>query len=61
MDTPLTGTTSEDNSTNIDKIELTMNVQQIANDYDAKRAGEQALAEMLRIAKKTSANNSIRR
>jgi hypothetical protein len=38
-----------------------MNVQQIANDYDARRAGEQALNEMMRIARKTSAANSIRR
>ena len=61
METPLTGTVSEDNSTNIDKIEFSMNVQQISNDYDARRAGEQAMNEMMRIARKTSAANSIRR
>jgi len=38
-----------------------MNVSQIANDYDAQRAGEQALDEMLKIARKTYAKNSIRR
>ena len=59
---PLTGvTTAEDNSTNIETVELNMNVQQIANDYDARRAGEQALSEIMRIARKTSAANSIRR
>lgn len=45
----------------IENATVNMNVQQIANDYDAKRAGEQALNEMLRIARKTSAANSIRR
>jgi hypothetical protein len=51
----------EDNSTVIEKIELNMEVKQIANDYDARRAGEQALNEMMRIARKTGATNSIRR
>ena len=62
MNSPLTGTiTTEDNSTNIDKLEFSMNVQQISNDYDARRAGEQAVNEIMRIARKTSAANSIRR
>lgn len=61
MDSPLTGAVSEDNSTNIDKIEMTMNVQQISNDYDARRAGEEMMNEVMRIARKTSAANSIRR
>jgi len=51
----------EDNSTVIEKVELNMEVKQIANDYDARRAGEQALNEMMRIARKTGATNSIRR
>lgn len=51
----------EDNSTVIEKVELNMEVKQIANDYDARRAGEQALNEMMRIARKTGAANSIRR
>jgi len=54
-------TTAEDNSINIGTVELSMNIQQLANDYDARRAGEQALSEIMRIAKKTSAANSIRR
>ena len=45
----------------IENATVNMNVQQIANDYDARRAGEQALNEMMRIARKTSAANSIRR
>jgi hypothetical protein len=31
-----------------------MDVKQIANDYDAKRAGEKAMEEMLRIARKST-------
>ena len=61
MDTPLTGETSTDNSTNIENVSINMNVQQISNDYDARRAGEQAMNEIMRIARKTSAANSIRR
>lgn len=52
-----------DNSTNglvIKNATVNMNVQSIANDYDARRAGEQALDEMMRIARKTGAQ-SIRR
>lgn len=50
-----------DNSVNIENVKVEMNVSKIANDYDAQRAGEQALAEMMRIARKTNAANSIRR
>lgn len=45
----------------IENATVNMNVEQIANDYDARRAGEQALNEMMRIARKTGAANSIRR
>lgn len=49
----------QNNNTNeaitIEHAEVNMNVEQLANDYDAKRAGEQALQEMLRIARKGSA------
>ena len=61
MDSPLTGTTTQDNSITIENASVNMNVQQISNDYDARRAGEQAMNEMMRIARKTSAANSIRR
>ena len=49
MNTPLTGETSTDNSTNIENVSINMNVQQISNDYDARRAGEQAMNEIMRI------------
>lgn len=45
----------------IENATVNMNIEQIANDYDARRAGEQALNEMMRIARKTGAANSIRR
>ena len=50
-----------DNSTVIENVSVNMNVSKIANDYDAQRAGEQALQEIMRIARKTTANNSVRR
>jgi len=53
--------TANDNSIIIENATVNMNVSSIANDYDAKRAGEQALSEMIRIARKTGAANSIRR
>lgn len=53
-------TTNTNNGMSIDKIEVNMNVASIANDYDARRAGEQAVNEMIRIARKTGAQ-SIRR
>ena len=38
-----------------------MQVHQIANDYDAQRAGEQALDKIMGIARKTIAQNRIGR
>ena len=52
---------NDSNSLVIENASVNMNVSQIANDYDAQRAGEQALGKMLEIARKTSAKNSIRR
>lgn len=46
---------------NIDKAEVIMNVGSIANDYDARRAGESALEEMLNIARKTGTRGVSRR
>ena len=54
-------TINNDSGIIIENATVNMNVQQIANDYDAQRAGEQALEKMLAIARKTSAKNSIRR
>ena len=51
----------ENNSVVIERAEVNMNVAQIANDYDAQRAGEQALDRMLTIARKTQASNRIGR
>ena len=45
----------------IENVSVNMNVSKIANDYDAQRAGEQAMAKMLEIARKTNVKNSIRR
>ena len=45
----------------IENATVEMHVDQIANDYDAQRAGEKALEKMLQIARKTSAANSVRR
>ena len=44
----------------IEHAEMNMNVEKIADDYDARRAGEQALDEMLKIARKAGMN-SVRR
>lgn len=56
--TPLAAQQSNSNFT-IEHAEVNMNAT-IANDYDARRAGEQALAEMVRIARKTG-NQGLRR
>ena len=45
----------------IQNATVEMHVDQISNDYDARRAGEQALSEIMRIARKTSAKNSVGR
>lgn len=52
---------NENNGIYIDKIELSMNVSSIANDYDARRAGAAALDEMVRIARKTGSVGLSRR
>lgn len=49
------------NATTIEHAEVNLNVDKLANDYDAKRAANTIMDEMLRIASKTSANNSVRR
>ena len=45
----------------IEHAEVNMNVAKIDNDYDAQRAGEQALNKILEIARKTSVQNRIGR
>ena len=53
--------TNYDNGITIEKAEVIMQVHQIANDYDAQRAGEQALDKIMGIARKTIAQNRIGR
>lgn len=49
------------NAVTIENVSVNMNISKIANDYDARRAGEQTMEEIMRIARKTGAANSIRR
>ena len=53
--------TNNSSGINIEKAEVNMNVAKIDNDYDAQRAGEQALEKMVSIARKTAAQNRIGR
>jgi len=46
---------------NIENASVNMNVSSIANDYDARRAGEQALEQMMRIARKSGTKGVSRR
>ena len=48
------GVEKNNSSLVIENATVNMNVQSIANDYDARRAGETALDEMLKIARKTT-------
>lgn len=51
---------NEDYGVNIGQLDFHMEVQEIANDYDARRAGREAMEEMVRIARKTG-NRSVSR
>lgn len=51
---------SVDHGINIEKAEVIMNVEKLANDYDARQAGRSALEEMVRIARKTGAQGVTR-
>lgn len=48
-------------SINIENAQVIMNVDSIASDYDAQRAGEQALEQMLKIARKSGTLSLTRR
>mgnify|MGYP007038179470 CR=1 FL=1 len=52
---------NRNNSVVIERAEVNMNVQRLANDYDARRAGDQIMDQMLTIARKTQASNRIGR
>ena len=51
---------NEDYGVNIGQLDFHMEVQEIANGYDARRAGREAMEEMVRIARKTG-NRSVSR
>ena len=52
---------NSNNGISIGQATVEMHVDKINNDYDAQRAGEQALEKMLSIARKTSGQNRIGR
>ena len=54
------GSLGENAGINIEQLDFVMKVDSLANDYDAKRAGQQAFEEMVRIARKAG-NRSISR
>ena len=45
----------------IEHAEVNMNVASIANDYDARRAGNMVMDEMVKIARKNGMQNNIGR
>jgi len=50
----------ENSGINIERLDFVMKVDSINNDYDARRAGQQAFEEMVRIARKAG-NHSVSR
>ena len=46
---------------NIERVDVNMNVAQLANDYDARRAGREVMNEILNIANKSSSGNRVGR
>ena len=53
--------TNDNSGININNLEFHMEVKEISNDYDARRAGQQAMEEMVRIAYKTGNRSVFRR
>ena len=49
------------NAVTIDQVDINLNVDKLANDYDSRQAARTIKDEILKIASKTSANNSVRR
>ena len=47
------------NATMIEHAEVNLNIEKLANDYDAKRAANTVMNEMLRIASKSKGSNSV--
>jgi hypothetical protein len=52
---------SSDNSIIIEHAEVNMHVDKLANGYDAAKAADDVMKEMINIARKTSAQNRIGR
>jgi hypothetical protein len=53
--------TDNDNTVNIENIELNMNVSQLSDSYDARQAGRDMMDEIVKIARKTGKYNGLRR
>lgn len=53
--------TNTTNGVTIEQAIVEMHVSQIANDYDAQRAGEQALDKIIQIARKSQGQNRVGR
>lgn len=59
--TSTNNSTITDNSIGINNLNFTMQVAKIADDYDAKKAGEKVINEMVRIARKNGDRSISRR
>ena len=53
--------TNDNSGISINNLEFHMEVKEISNDYDARRAGQEALSEMVRIAYKAGNRSIFRR
>jgi len=54
-------TSNIDNSTIIEHAEVNVHVDKLANNYDAEKAGDDIMRQMLNIARKTKAQNRVGR
>ena len=52
---------NQNNGVNVERIELNMNVSKMSNDYDARRAADTMMDEVIRIARKSGATSVSRR
>ena len=61
LNTNTLNSVNENAGINIGQLDFVMKVDSIANDYDAKRAAQQAFEEMSRIARKSGNHSILRR
>ena len=61
LNTNTLSSVNENAGINIGQLDFVMKVDSIANDYDAKRAAQQAFEEMSRIARKSGNHSILRR